>query len=157
MTSGVSHLTCWCWAVPDPAIGQRPPALQGLLGFHGWRSCGQTVVRRWSPHRSPPHPSSLTRLTIAGPARHMTAALRRTRFISGSDLKRKGLGAARSPRTSICTMDCLQVCVDMKKVTQWHPWARPALPWWSNPWLIYFNLTQPYRWHKWRSVCTFRN
>lgn len=72
ITSDVSHLTCWCWAVPDSVTGQWVPALQGLLGFHGWRSSGQTVQRRWSPHRSPPHPSSLTHLTIAGPGIHST-------------------------------------------------------------------------------------
>lgn len=62
----VSHLTGWRWGVPGPLTAQRVPALQPLLGFHGWRSCGQTVEKRWSPHRSPPHPSSRTHLTIAG-------------------------------------------------------------------------------------------
>lgn len=71
----VSHVTCWGWAVPDSVIGQWVPALQGLLGFHGWRSCGQTVERQWSPHRSPPHPSSLTHLTIAGPGTHSSTHL----------------------------------------------------------------------------------
>ena len=70
MTSDVSHLTCWCWAAPDSATGQRVPALQRPLGGHVWRSCGRTVERRWSPHRSPPHPSLLTHLTIAGPGTH---------------------------------------------------------------------------------------
>lgn len=70
---GGPHLTCWCWAAPGSVTGQLGPALQRLLGCHGWRSCGRTVERRWSPHRSPPHPSSLTHLTIAGPGTHSSA------------------------------------------------------------------------------------
>lgn len=70
-----SHLTCWCWAEPDSATGRRRPALQGLLACHGWRSCGRNVERQWSPHRSPPHPSSLTHLTIAGPEHSQRHAL----------------------------------------------------------------------------------
>lgn len=121
-TIDVSHLTCWCWAVPDPAIGQRPLGLRGLLGFHGWRSCGQTVVRRWSPHRSPPHPSSLTHLTIAGPARPTTAALRRTlEWPCATFYFRQWLKTKRVPRRAAHTHLSARWLV-CKPVVTWRKW-----------------------------------
>ncbi len=155
-THDVSHLTCWCWAVPDSVTAQRVPALHVPLGYHGWRSCGRTVERRWSPHRSPPHPSSLTHLTIAGPGTHAYAYHKHRGTWTHTNehvlhLLEKWLKSCAVCPKQLCTMDASAVYVDKKKVTQ--PCTRSIHPslllsYSLIPHLIYFNLRVGYRRHR---------